>query len=123
MAYLLAIPLIYYGTSHVANKLLDMTSSYVLQNETLHDDSKALLTAASSILEKYRDMPETHSAFGNKVLVEQGVDSLQYASSSTENKWFKRNYHFENILLERLQNDLERRLRLFMLVANIEQKK
>ena len=122
MAYFIAIPLIYYGTSHVANKLLDITSSYVLQNESLHDDSKALLTAAVSILEKYKDMEETHPGFQNKVLVEQGVDSLQYASSSTENKWFKRNYHTENMLLSRLQNDLERRLRLFMLVVNMEQK-
>lgn len=123
MAYLLAIPLIYYGTSHVANKILDMTSSYVLKNESLHDDSEALLTAAMSILKKYKDMGDDHPAFANKVLVEQGVDSLQYASRSTENKWFKRNYHTENILLQRLQNDLERRIRLFMLVVNIEQKK
>jgi len=100
-----------------------MTSNYVLQNESLHDDSQALLTAAMSILKKYKDMPEDHPAFPNKVLVEEGVDSLQYASKSTESKWFKRNYSAENILLQRLQNDLERRLRLFMLVANIEKEK
>ena len=123
MAYLLAIPVIYYGTSHLANKLLDISSSFVLDNEVLHDDSKAILTAAVTILKKYQDMDNEHPAFQNKCLVEEGVDSLQYASSSTENKWFKRNYHAENILLERLQNDLERRLRLFMLVVNMEQKK
>ena len=118
MAYLLAIPVIYYGTSHVANKLLDMSSNYVLQNEVLHDDSKAILTAAMSILKKYQDMDEEHPAFDSKCLVEEGADSLQYASKTTASKWYKRNYHAENALLQRLQDDLERRLRLFMLVVN-----
>lgn len=123
MAYLLAIPLIYYGTSHVATKILDMTSNYMLQNESLHDDSEALLTAATSVLKKYKNMEETHAAFQNKCLVENGIDSLQYASRSTERKWFKKNYHAENILLNRLQTDLERRLRLFILVLNMEKQK
>jgi len=118
MAYLLAIPLIYYGTSHVASKILDMSSNYVLKNECLHDDSEALLLAVTSILKKYKNMKEEHPAYKNKLLVEEGIDSLQYASTTTENKWFKRNYHEENASLERLQNDLERRLRLFLLVVN-----
>jgi len=118
MAYLLAIPVIYYGTSHLANKLLDISSSYVLQNEVLHDDSQAILTAATSILKKYKDMREDHSAFSSKSLVEEGVDSLEYASKTTASKWYKKNYSAENALLQRLQNDLERRLRLFMLVIN-----
>ena len=120
MAYLLAIPLIYYGTTHVANKILDYSANYVLKNETLHDDSEALLTATVSILKKYKHMKKSNVAFKNKVLVEDGVDSLRYASSSTEQNWLKRNYHSENILLERLQNDLERRLRLFLLVVKTE---
>ena len=118
MAYLLAIPVIYYGTSHLASKILDISTNYVLKNECLHDDSEALILAVTSILHKYEDMEEEHPAFRNKLLVEEGIDSLQYASSSTENKWFKRNYHEENASLERLQNDLERRLRLFLLVVN-----
>jgi len=118
MAYLLAIPLIYYGTSHVANKLLDISSSYVLDNEVLHDDSKAILTAAVTILQKYEELDEEHPAFPSKCLVEEGVDSLEYASKSTTSRWYKKNYAAENALLQRLQNDLERRLRLFMLVVD-----
>ena len=118
MAYLLAIPVIYYGTSHIANKLLDMSSNYVLQNEMLHDDSQAILTAAMSIIKKYKDMDDEHPAFASKCLVEEGVDSLEYASKTTSTKWFKRNYAAENAALQRLQSDLERRLRLFVLVVN-----
>ena len=118
MAYLLAIPILYYGTSHIASRILDLGSNYVLKNETLHDDSEALLLAAMSILERHKDMDNTNSAFKNKMLVEDGVDSLKYASSSTETQWYKKNYHAENLLLERLQNDLERRLRLFLLVVD-----
>ena len=118
MAYLLFIPVVYYGTSHIANKIFSMTSDYVLESEILHDDSEAIVTAAKSILKKYRDMEEDHPAFPNKVLVEDGVDSLEYASKSTKEKWFQRNYHTENLTLQRLQNDLERRLRLFLLVVD-----
>lgn len=118
MAYLIALPVIYYGTSHIASKILDISSNYVLKNECLHDDSQALILAVTSILRKYKDMSDEHPAFKNKLLVEDGIDSLQYASSTTGNRWFKRNYHYENALLERLQNDLERRLRLFLLVVN-----
>lgn len=117
MAYLLFIPVVYYGTSHIANKIFNMTSDYVLESETLHDDSRALLTAAISILQKYKDMDDSHPAFANKELVEEGVDSLEYASKTTREKWFQRNYHAENISLQRLQSDLERRLRLFLLVV------
>lgn len=117
MAYLLAIPVIYYGTSHLANKLLDISSSYVLDNEVLHDDSKAILTAAVTILKKYEDLGDEHPAFASKCLVEEGVDSLEYASKTTSTKWYQKNYSSENALLQRLQNDLERRLRLFMLVV------
>jgi hypothetical protein len=118
MAYLLAIPVIYYGTSHVASKILDISSSYVLKNELLHDDSEALLLAVTSILRKYKNMDNNHAAFKNKLLVEEGIDSLEYASKSTSSTWYKRNYAEENALLQRLQNDLERRLRLFLLVVN-----
>ena len=117
MAYILAIPIIYYDTSHIASKILDISSNYVLKNEVLHDNSEALLLAVTSILHKYKNMKEENPAYKNKLLVEDGIDSLQYASSTTENKWFKRNYHEENACLERLQNDLERRLRLFLLVV------
>lgn len=118
MSYLLALPVIYYGTSHIANRILNISSNYFLESECLHDDSKAILTAAISILQKYNDMKETHPAFENKMLVEEGVDSLEYASTSTKQKWFKRNYHSDNISLQRLQNDLERRLRLFLLIVD-----
>ena len=117
MAYLLFIPVVYYGTSHIANKVFNMTSDYVLESETLHDDSSALLIAAKSILKRYRDVDEKHPAFESKVLVEEGVDSLEYASKTTKEKWFQRNYHHENEMLIRLQSDLERRLRLFLMVV------
>lgn len=117
MAYLLFIPVVYYGTSHIASKVFSMTSDYVLESETLHDDSAALLIAAKTILKKYRAVNEDHPAFGSKVLVEEGVDSLEYASTTTKEKWFQRNYHHENEMLRRLQSDLERRLRLFLMVV------
>lgn len=117
MAYLLFIPVVYYGTSHVANKIFSMTSDYVLESEELHDDSSALLTAVISVLEKYTDMKQDHPAFKSKVLVEEGVDSLKYMSKTTKEHWYQRNYHNENAKLKRLQTDLERRLRLFLLVV------
>ena len=117
MAYLLFIPVVYYGTSHVANKIFSMTSNYVLEREELHDDSNALITAVVSVLEKYKDMDESHSAFKSKVMVEEGVDSLTYMSKSTKEHWYQRNYKEENIKLKRLQDELERRLRLFLLVV------
>ena len=58
MAYLLFIPVIYYGTSHVANKIFNITSDYVLECEELHDESSALITAVKSVLKKYKDMNE-----------------------------------------------------------------
>lgn len=109
--------MVYYGTSQLANKLFNMTSDYVLESETLHDDSASLLVAAKTILKKYRHVDEDHTAFKSKVLVEEGVDSLEYASRTTSEKWFKRNYHHENEKLRRLQSDLERRLRLFLMVV------
>ena len=117
MAYLLFIPVVYYGTSHVANKIFNMTSDYVLESEELHDDSGALLTAVMSVLKKYKDMEETHPGFKSKVLVEEGVDSLLYMSKTTKERWYQRNYHQENAKLKRLQDELERRLRLFLLVV------
>lgn len=117
MAYLLFIPVVYYGTSHLANKVFNMTSDYVLESESLHDDSAALLVAAKSILTKYKNIKEDHSAFKLKELVEEGVDSLEYASTTTKEKWFQRNYHSENEMLRRLQSDLERRLRLFLMLV------
>ena len=63
MAYLLILPVAYYGTSHLANKLFNMTSEYVLEKESLQDDSEALMTAVMTILEKYKDMDESHAAF------------------------------------------------------------
>lgn len=118
MAYLLFIPVVYYGTSHLANKFFNMTSDYVLESEVLHDDSKALITAAKVILKKHSSMEEDHPAFQSKLLVEEGVDSLEYASNTIREKWFQRNYHNENEMLIRLQADLERRLRLFLMVVN-----
>lgn len=117
MAYLLFIPVVYYGTSHIANKVFNITSDYVLESETLHDDSEALLTAAKSILQKFRHVDEKHPAFHSKQLVEEGLDSLQYASKTTKERWFQRNYHHENQMLQRVQSDLERRLRLFLMVV------
>ena len=117
MAYLLFIPVVYYGTSHIANKIFNMTSDYVLESEELHDDSNALLTAVTSVLEKYKDMKESHPAFKSKILVEEGVDSLKYMSKTTKEHWYQRNYHHENMHLQRLQSELERRLRLFLLVV------
>jgi hypothetical protein len=117
MAYLLFIPVAYYGTSHVANKIFNMTSDYVLECEELHDDSSALLTAVMSVLEKFKDMKDSHPAFKSKVLVEEGVDSLLYMSKTTKERWYQRNYHQENSKLKRLQDELERRLRLFLLVV------
>ena len=117
MAYLLFIPVVYYGTSHVANKIFNMTSDYVLESEELHDDSSALLTAVTSVLKRYNEIEETHPAFKSKVLVEEGADSLTYMSKSTKERWYQRNYHQENVKLKRLQDELERRLRLFLLVV------
>lgn len=117
MAYLLFIPVVYYGTSHVANKLFSITSDYVLESEELHDDSNALLTAVTSVLERYKDMKKAHPAFNSKVLVEEGMDSLKYMSINTRERWYQRNYHNENSKLKRLQDELERRLRLFLLVT------
>ena len=117
MAYLLFIPVVYYGTSHIANKIFSITSDYVLESEELHDDSSALLTAVTSVLSKYKGMKKNHPAFKSKVLVEQGVDSLKYMSKTTKEHWYQRNYHHENAHLQRLQGELERRLRLFLLVV------
>lgn len=117
MAYLLFIPVVYYGTSHVANKIFSITSDYVLESEELHDDSDALLTAVTSVLHRYKDMEESHPAFLSKVLVEEGVDSLKYISKTIEERWYQRNYHNENTKLKRLQDELERRLRLFLMVV------
>ena len=118
MAYLLALPVIYYGTAHVANKILNISSDYFLESECLHDDSQAILAAALSILYKYRAMEQDHPAYKNKILVEEGMDSLEYASKNIKERWFKRNYATDNIVLQRLQDDLERRLRLFLLVVD-----
>ena len=117
MAYLLFIPVVYYGTSHVANKIFNMTSDYVLESEELHDDSDALLTAVTSVLKRYKKMKESHPAYKSKLLVEEGMDSLKYMSKSTKERWYQRNYHHENAKLKRLQDELERRLRLFLLVV------
>ena len=117
MAYLLLLPVAYYGTSHLANKLFNMTSEYVLEKETLEDNSESLLAAVLPILEKHENMEEDHIAFRSKQLVEQGVDSLKYCSTSIKEHWFQRNYHNENQRLQMLQNELERRLRLFLLVV------
>ena len=62
-------------------------------------------------------MKETHRAFKSKVLVEEGVGSLMYMSKSTKERWYQRNYHQENAKLKRLQDELERRLRLFLMVV------
>lgn len=121
MAYLLLLPVAYYGTSRLANKLFNMTSEYVLEKETLEDNSESLLAAVIPILEKYKCMKEDHIAFRSKQLVEQGVDSLRYCSTTTKEHWFQRNYHYENERLRTLQNELERRLRLFLLVVNSTQ--
>ena len=117
MAYLLFIPVVYYGTSHVANKIFSITSDYVLESEELHDDSDALLTAVTSVLKRYKNMKKSNPAYQSKVLVEEGVDSLKYMSKTTKERWYQRNYHNENAKLKRLQDELERRLRLFLLVA------
>jgi hypothetical protein len=117
MAYLLFIPVVYYGTSHVANKIFSITSDYVLESEELHDDSDALLTAVTSVLKRYKNMKKAHPAYQSKVLVEEGMDSLKYMSKTTKERWYQRNYHHENAKLKRLQDELERRLRLFLLVA------
>jgi hypothetical protein len=117
MAYLLFIPVVYYGTSHVANKIFNMTSDYVLESEELHDDSDALLTAVTSVLKRYKKMKESHPAYKSKLLVEEGMDSLKYMSKTTKERWYQRNYHHENAKLKRLQDELERRLRLFLLVV------
>ena len=117
MAYLLLVPVAYYGTKQIADKIFSMTSEYVLQKENLQDDSEALVTAVTSILEKYEDMEEDHAAFKSKVLVEQAVDSLTYTSKTISEHWFQRNYHYENQQLKHLQEELERRLRLFLLIT------
>lgn len=121
MAYLLLLPVAYYGTSHLANKLFNMTSEYVLEKETLEDNSESLLAAVLPILEKHKNMKEDHIAFRSKQLVEEGVDSLRYCSKTTKEHWFQRNYHSENERLRMLQNELERRLRLFLLVVKSTQ--
>jgi len=121
MAYLLLLPVVYYGTSHLANKLFNMTSEYVLENEILEDNSESLLEATLSILEKHKKMKETNVAFRSKELVEEAVDSLRYCSTITHEQWFKRNYNAENKRLQMLQNELERRLRLFLLVVKSTQ--
>lgn len=118
MAYLLLVPVVYYGTSRVASKIFDMTSDLVLHSEELRDNSDALITAAKTVLKKFRDMKEQHAAFASKVLVEEAVDSLLYESQSVKQVWFQRNYHEQNEKLERLQAELERRLRLFVMVEN-----
>lgn len=117
MAYLLLVPVAYYGTKKIADKLFNMTSEYMLQKENLKDDSEALLVAAMSILEKHKDVNEEHPAFKSKVLVEEAVDSLKYASDTTKEQWFQRNYHYENQKLKHLQDELERRLRLLLMVT------
>ena len=38
MAYLLLLPVAYYGTKRIADKMFSMTSDYVLQKENLHED-------------------------------------------------------------------------------------
>lgn len=118
MAYLLLLPVAYYSTQHVANKLFNLTTDYVLEREALRDESKALLVAATSVLCQYKDMDEDDPAFQSKVLVEDAIDSLKYVSDTTREKWFKANYSAENSKLCKLQNELEKRLRLFLLVVN-----
>jgi len=119
MAYLLLLPVAYYSTQHVANKLFNITSDYVLESEALRDESQALVIAVTSVLSKFKDMGDTHPAFKSKVLVEKGIDSLNYMSNTTREKWFQKNYHSENIKLKHLQEELERRLRLFLLVVQL----
>lgn len=120
MAYLLLFPVVYYGTQHFANKIFDITSDYVLERESLRDESSALIVAVKTVLKKYEDMEDSHAAFESKRLVEDGIDSLTYMSNTTREKWFQRNYHEENIRLKNLQDEVERRLRLFLLVVNLE---
>lgn len=119
MAYLLLLPVAYYSTQHFANKIFNMTSDYVLESEALRDESRALVVAVTSVLAKYKDMDEKHPAFKSKVLVEEGIDSLNYMSNTTREKWFQKNYHAENVKLKHLQEELERRLRLFLLVVKL----
>jgi len=117
MAYLLAIPVLYYTTSRFANKIFDITSDYVLNMEELESDSQALLTATKTVLQKYKGMKESHPAFKSKILVENAVDSLVYFSDTTNASWFRRNYAAENARFRKLRNELEHRLRLFLLVV------
>lgn len=117
MAYLLLVPVAYYGTSKIANKIFDMTSDLMLHSEELRDNSAALLQAAKTVLYKHRNMGEKHPAFKNKTLVEEGVLSLEYETQTVKQVWFVRNYHDQNKKLERLQGELERRLRLFLMVV------
>ena len=119
MAYLLLLPVAYYTTQHVANKVFNSTYDYVVEREALRDESKALLVAVTSFLEKYKDLDENHPAFASKVLVEDAVDSLTYVSTTTRESWYKNNYHAENIKLKNLQDELEKRLRLFLLVVKL----
>jgi hypothetical protein len=119
MAYLLLLPVAYYGTQHFANKIFSMTSDYVLEHESLRDESKALVVAVSTVLEKYMDMEETHPAYKSKLLVEEGIDSLTYLSKTTKEKWFQKNYRYENEKLKNLQIELERRLRLFLMIVKL----
>ena len=119
MAYLLLLPVAYYGTQHFANKIFNMTSDYVLEHESLKDESEALIVAVTTVLEKYMDMEQTHPAYKSKMLVEDGIDSLMYMSKSTKEKWYRRNYREENKKLKQLQNELERRLRLFLMIVKL----
>lgn len=115
MAYLLAIPFVYYGSSYIANKTIDALSVYMVDTEDLMDESDAILATAKSVLHSHKDMPETHEAFIAKTFVEEGVDALQYTSDYAKRKKsiFKRSYRKENLKIRKLQDDLERRLRLF----------
>ena len=107
----------YYGTSKIANKIFDMTSDFMLHSEELRDNSAALLQAAKTVLFKYRHMDEESAAYKSKVLVAEAVLSLEYETQSVKQVWFVRNYHEQNKKLERLQGELERRLRLFIMVV------
>ena len=115
MAYLLAIPVVYYGSSFIANKTMDALSVYVVDTEELVDESEAILKTATSVLKSHKDMLESHEAYVAKTYVEQGVDALQYMSDSVKRRksLFKRSFKKENKKLRKLQDELERRLRLF----------
>ena len=118
MAYLLALPVIYYGTNYMAKKTMDTISTYLVEHDDLHDTSDAVLAAAVSLLKRHRHMKETHDAFVAKTYVEQGVDALEYMRKKVTSKKsiFKRSYKKENENIRELQDELERRLRLFHIV-------